>query len=72
MRTLSFLFALMILAPAVLASEPIPRVSPIRPVATYSIVARDAVTGDLGRNDSSHGLTIRRSADLAPGDRVSN
>ncbi|MEN8006968.1 MAG: DUF1028 domain-containing protein [Candidatus Krumholzibacteriota bacterium] len=58
MRKLSVLFVLMILAPATFASEPIPRVSPVRPVSTYSIVARDAETGDLGVAVQSHWFSV--------------
>ncbi len=58
MRTLSFLFVLMILAPSALVAEPIPRVSPIRPVSTYSIVARDAETGELGVAVQSHWFSV--------------
>ncbi len=58
MRIFSVLFALMILASSVFASEPIPRVSPIRPVSTYSIVARDPVTGDLGVAVQSHWFSV--------------
>ena len=58
MRILSVLVVLMILAPSAFASEPIPRVSPIRPVSTYSIVARDAETGDLGVAVQSHWFSV--------------
>jgi uncharacterized Ntn-hydrolase superfamily protein len=58
MRILTFLFVLMVLAPSAFASEPIPRVSPIRPVSTYSIVARDAETGDLGVAVQSHWFSV--------------
>ena len=58
MRTLRVLIFLMILAPAIHASEPVPRVSPIRPVSTYSIVARDAETGDLGVAVQSHWFSV--------------
>ena len=58
MRILSVLFVLMTLDAAGFASEPIPRVSPIRPVSTYSIVARDPVTGDLGVAVQSHWFSV--------------
>ncbi len=58
MRPLIVLLVLMILAPSALASEDIPRVSPIRPVSTYSIVARDPVTGDLGVAVQSHWFSV--------------
>ena len=58
MRTLRVLFVLMILAPSAFAAEPIPRVSPIRPVSTYSIVARDAETGELGVAVQSHWFSV--------------
>ncbi len=58
MCILSFLIALMTLTPSVFASGPIPRVSPIRPVSTYSIVARDPITGDLGVAVQSHWFSV--------------
>jgi len=58
MRPVSVLFVLMILALSAFASEPVPRVSPIRPVSTYSIVARDAETGDLGVAVQSHWFSV--------------
>jgi len=58
MRSLVVLMVLIILAPSVLASEPIGRVSPVRPVSTYSIVARDPVTGDLGVAVQSHWFSV--------------
>jgi len=50
------LFTLM--AAAALAAAAVPRVSPIRPVSTYSIVARDPVTGDLGVAVQSHWFSV--------------
>ena len=55
-----FLMFLVLLIPAngALAAEDIPRVSPIRPVSTYSIVARDPETGDLGVAVQSHWFSV--------------
>ncbi len=55
-----FLLILVLLIPATttLAAEDIPRVSPVRPVSTYSIVARDPDTGDLGVAVQSHWFSV--------------
>jgi uncharacterized Ntn-hydrolase superfamily protein len=58
MRFLAVFLFLMTSASATLATEPIPRVSPVRPVSTYSIVARDAETGDLGVAVQSHWFSV--------------
>jgi uncharacterized Ntn-hydrolase superfamily protein len=46
------------MATASLAADAVPRVSPVRPVSTYSIVARDPVTGDLGVAVQSHWFSV--------------
>ena len=58
MRFLAVFLFLMIPASATLATEPVPRVSPVRPVSTYSIVARDSETGDLGVAVQSHWFSV--------------
>ena len=58
MRFLAVFLFLLISASATPASEPIPRVSPVRPVSTYSIVARDSETGDLGVAVQSHWFSV--------------
>ena len=40
------------------AGEPVPRVSPLRPVTTYSIVARDPDTGEMGVAVQSHWFSV--------------
>ena len=45
-------------APAAAAEAAVPRVSPVRPVATYSIVARDPETGDFGVAVQSHWFSV--------------
>jgi len=39
-------------------AEPVSRISPVRPVSTYSIVARDPVTGDMGVAVQSHWFSV--------------
>lgn len=58
MRSLAFLLCLHLTA---LAGQPVPR----RPVHTYSIVARDAVTGDLGVAVQSHWFSVGGSVPWA-------
>jgi uncharacterized Ntn-hydrolase superfamily protein len=58
MRTVSLILILMASTVSALADEYIPRVSPIRPVSTYSIVARDPETGDLGVAVQSHWFSV--------------
>lgn len=53
-RSLALLIALP--AAAVAQNEPPPR--PLRPVATYSIVARDSATGELGVAVQSHWFSV--------------
>ncbi len=57
MRPLAFLLALLCSAPA-LAQPAFPDDAPRRPVATYSIVARDAATGQLGVAVQSHWFSV--------------
>jgi uncharacterized Ntn-hydrolase superfamily protein len=49
---------LQILAASAAAAENVPLISPFRPVTTYSIVARDAETGDLGVAVQSHWFSV--------------
>ena len=56
MRALLIILILLIALP--LAADPIPRESSVRPVATYSIVARDPDTGDLGVAVQSHWFSV--------------
>jgi uncharacterized Ntn-hydrolase superfamily protein len=58
MRALIVISLFLLIATATLAAEPIPRVSPIRPGSTYSIVARDPDTGDLGVAVQSHWFSV--------------
>ncbi len=55
MRPVVCLILLVILLPSSVASGP---VSAVRPVATYSIVARDPATGDLGVAVQSHWFSV--------------
>jgi uncharacterized Ntn-hydrolase superfamily protein len=48
----------LLIFPAAFATEPVVRESPIRPVSTYSIVARDPETGDLGVAVQSHWFSV--------------
>ncbi len=57
MRRLALFAALLAAAPA-LAQAPFPAETPRRPVATYSIVARDAATGQLGVAVQSHWFSV--------------
>jgi uncharacterized Ntn-hydrolase superfamily protein len=50
----SFVLAASLLIPPALTSQP----SPVRPVATYSIVALDSVTGELGVAVQSHWFSV--------------
>ena len=43
---------------AALAADPIPRESTVRPISTYSIVARDPETGDMGVAVQSHWFSV--------------
>lgn len=62
MRLLPALFLL----PALLAAQaPAPRTAPLRPVATYSIVARDSVTGEIGVAVQSHWFSVGTSVPWA-------
>jgi uncharacterized Ntn-hydrolase superfamily protein len=58
MRPVVVFLILMILAPLVFAVDDIPRASPVRPVSTYSIVARDPDTGELGVAVQSHWFSV--------------
>jgi len=58
MRSLMAIALFTLMAAAALAAAAVPRVSPIRPVSTYSIVARDPVTGDLGVAVQSHWFSV--------------
>ena len=57
-RRCACLFVLSLLAPSAIADSP-----PARPVHTYSIVARDAATGELGVAVQSHWFSV--GADVA-------
>jgi uncharacterized Ntn-hydrolase superfamily protein len=57
MRALFVLCVLLIALPGS-AAEPAPRVSPLRPVTTYSIVARDPDTGEIGAAVQSHWFSV--------------
>ena len=57
MRPLAALFVLLCTAPAG-AQSVLPADTPRRPVATYSIVARDAATGQLGVAVQSHWFSV--------------
>lgn len=57
MRPLALLLVLLCAAPAV-AQRTFPADTPRRPVATYSIVARDAETGQLGVAVQSHWFSV--------------
>ncbi|MEM1042374.1 MAG: DUF1028 domain-containing protein [Bacteroidota bacterium] len=56
MRTLAFCLALLTAAPAL--AQDFPADTPRRPVATYSIVAHDAETGQLGVAVQSHWFSV--------------
>ncbi len=56
MRTTFLVLILAVLAGAAAASPA--QVSPLRPVTTYSIVARDAATGELGVAVQSHWFSV--------------
>ena len=57
MRALgSSLFVLTLIAPASSIAQDTPR--PLRPIATYSIVARDSVTGEIGVAVQSHWFSV--------------
>jgi len=58
MRFLFVVSIFLALATAALAEVAGGRVSPIRPVSTYSIVARDPETGDLGVAVQSHWFSV--------------
>ncbi len=57
MRRLAFLLALLCASPTV-AQPAFPTDTPRRPVATYSIVARDAETGEMGVAVQSHWFSV--------------
>ena len=57
MRALLSILILLIARPA-LAEDPIPRVTPLRPVTTYSIGARDPDTGEIGAAVQSHWFSV--------------
>ncbi len=52
--------ASLFLVPLAVLSQPVPSV-PLRPVHTYSIVARDAATGELGVAVQSHWFSVGTS-----------
>jgi len=52
------LIAFLILGAAGPAASPPPAVSPVRPVSTYSIVARDPETGEMGVAVQSHWFSV--------------
>lgn len=61
MRALFLTLILLVALPAFsgpIAEEPVPRVSPLRPVTTYSIVARDPDTGEMGVAVQSHWFSV--------------
>jgi len=58
MRFFVVVSAFLLMACGALAEEAVPRVSPIRPVSTYSIVARDPDTGNLGVAVQSHWFSV--------------
>jgi uncharacterized Ntn-hydrolase superfamily protein len=58
LQVLLILLVLSILAASAATAETVPRISPFRPVTTYSIVARDAETGDLGVAVQSHWFSV--------------
>jgi uncharacterized Ntn-hydrolase superfamily protein len=58
MRSVLLLSILMILSSDLCAQANISRVSPVRPVSTYSIVARDPETGELGVAVQSHWFSV--------------
>lgn len=58
MRSITMILILMAFTASALASENIPRESPIRPVSTYSIVARDPDTGEMGVAVQSHWFSV--------------
>ncbi len=58
MNRLLILLATLLLDTSALAESPVQRVSPIRPVSTYSIVARDAQTGQMGVAVQSHWFSV--------------
>jgi len=58
MMRLQILFFIFLLTGPVRTKAAVPRVSPVRPVATYSIVARDAKTGEMGVAVQSHWFNV--------------
>ena len=60
MRKLTTVLTLLCLASIALTAvaAPVSRISPVRPVSTYSIVARDPVTGDMGVAVQSHWFSV--------------
>jgi len=48
---------LVLVAPSILAADPDPAI-PLRPVHTFSIVARDAATGEMGVAVQSHAFSV--------------
>ncbi len=58
MYRLLTLLTCLLLSSSTLAKTAVPRVSPIRPVSTYSIVARDAETGEMGVAVQSHWFSV--------------
>ncbi|MFC2169982.1 DUF1028 domain-containing protein [Acidobacteriota bacterium] len=61
MRKIVLAFILVIIAAVLSSAEMIPRRDPIRPTHTYSIVARDAGTGQMGVAVQSHWFSVGAS-----------
>ncbi len=58
MKRLFTHLTILLLAGSALAQSPLSRISPVRPVATYSIVARDPDTGQMGVAVQSHWFSV--------------
>ena len=65
MSRLAAVLAALLLAPTSLTADPSPPV-PLRPVHTYSIVARDPATGEMGVAVQSHCVLGRLGRDRGP------
>jgi uncharacterized Ntn-hydrolase superfamily protein len=69
MRRLAAASFALLLARALALSPPVPSPSSLRPVHTYSIVARDATTGELGVAVQSHAFSVGSGVTWAEGRR---
>ena len=58
MRPIRLTLALLAALPAAAAAQGEPSSRPLRPVATYSIVARDSATGEIGVAVQSHWFSV--------------